>query len=81
MAEIIPSGSVTLTFWGFEPCQNLVDLIEAHRCIFNQERVYQRVKALMFALLFGFGRRTLTQLLMTLGLTQSDWSSWYWIFS
>jgi len=61
--------------------KNLAELIEAHRVIFNQERVYQRVKALMFALLFGFGRQTLTQLLMTLGLTESDWSSWYRIFS
>ena len=44
--------------------KNLVELIEAHRLIFNQERVYHQVKALMFALLFGFGRQTLTQLLM-----------------
>ena len=61
--------------------KNLVDLIEVHRPIFTQERVYLRVKALIFAMLFGFGRQTLTQLLMTLGLTNSDWSSWYRIFS
>ena len=61
--------------------KNLEQLLEAHRPIFNQERVYQRVKALVYALLFAFGRRTLTQLLITLGLTDRDWSGWYRIFS
>ncbi|MCL4830951.1 MAG: hypothetical protein KJZ86_00885 [Caldilineaceae bacterium] len=31
--------------------------------------------------LFAFGRHTITQLLLTLGLVDEDWSAWYRIFS
>ena len=31
--------------------------------------------------LFAFGRHTITQLLLTLGLTEEDWSAWYRLFS
>lgn len=48
---------------------------------FGQKRVYSRVLALVMAELFSFGRHTVTQLLLTLGLTEEDWSSWYRIFS
>ena len=61
--------------------KNLEELISAHRGIFGQERVYQRIKALIFAVLFGFGRMTLTQLLMPLGLVAGNWSAWYRLFS
>lgn len=61
--------------------KNLEDLIGVHRGIFGQDRVYQRVKALVFAVLFGFGRMTLTQLLMPLGLIAGNWSAWYRLFS
>lgn len=61
--------------------KNLDKLIAAHRPIFGQERVYQRIKALIYAVLFGFGRMTLTQLLMPLGLIASNWSAWYRLFS
>lgn len=60
---------------------NLLLLIEAHRPIFNQERVYGRAMALIFGEIFSFSRRTITQLLMTLGLTEEDWSGWYRLFS
>ena len=48
---------------------------------FGQKRVYSRGLALVMAELFSFGRHTVTQLLLTLGLTEEDWSSWYRIFS
>ncbi|MFP4321842.1 MAG: hypothetical protein ACLFTK_05245 [Anaerolineales bacterium] len=63
-----------------ELIKNLMALLDAHRPLFKQERVFLKVKALVLALLFAFGRRTMTQLLMTLGLTDSDWSSAYHIF-
>lgn len=61
--------------------KNLFELIEAHRPAFRQERVYQRVVALIIAELVTFGRHTITQLLMTLGETERDWSAWYRLFS
>ena len=61
--------------------KHLFELIEAHRPIFKQERVYYRVVALLLAELFVFARHTVTQLLMTLGLTEQDWSAWYRLFS
>ena len=61
--------------------KNLFELIEAHRPAFKQERVYQRVVALVMAELFTFGRHTITQLLMVLGQTEQDWSAWYRVFS
>jgi hypothetical protein len=48
---------------------------------FNQKRVFNRILALVMAELFAFGRHTITQLLLTLGLTEEDWSGWYRLFS
>lgn len=60
---------------------HLLQLLALHRPLFSQERIYQRVVALVFAELFTFGRHTVTQLLMTLGLNEWDWSAWYRLFS
>jgi len=60
--------------------KNLFEIIEAHRVIFKQERIYKRVEALILAELFVFGRHTITQLLMALGETLQDWSAWYRLF-
>ena len=64
-----------------ELIKNLFDLLAAHRGIFQQERVYQRVVALVIAEVMAFGRHTVTQLLLTLGLATADWSAWYRLFS
>ncbi len=64
-----------------ELIKHLLSLPVAHRAIFGQQRVYRRVMALVFAELFAFSRHTITQLLMTLGLTEQDWSAWYRLFS
>lgn len=64
-----------------ELLKQLYELLEAHRPIFKQERVYQRAVALVLAEVFVFARHTVTQLLMALGLTEQDWSAWYRLWS
>jgi len=59
----------------------LVSLLQAHRSLFRQERVFQRVALLVIAELVVFARHTITQLLMGVGLTQAHWSGWYRLFS
>ncbi len=49
--------------------------------MFKQERTYQRVVALMVAEVLALTRHTITQLLMSLGQTEQDWSAWYRLFS
>ena len=60
---------------------NLLELLERHRSAFRQERSYWRVVGLVLGELFNFGRHTVTQSLMALGLTDADWSGWYRLFS
>lgn len=61
--------------------KNLLALLAAHRGAFGQQRIYERVVALVMAELFVFSRHTITQLLMALGRTEQDWSAWYRVFS
>ena len=49
--------------------------------VYQQKRVFNRVLALVMGELFAFGRHTITQLLLTLGLIDEDWSAWYRLFS
>lgn len=64
-----------------ELLKNLLDLLEAQRDVADQQRVYERIELLVLSELFVFGRHTITQLLMSLGLTEQDWSAWYRLFS
>lgn len=57
------------------------ELLDKHKSCFNQQRVFERVRSLVIAELFTFGRHTITQLIMSLGLVSEDWSSWYRLFS
>ena len=59
----------------------LLELLDKHRSAFRQERSYWRVVGLVLGELFNFGRHTVTQGLMGLGLTEADWSGWYRLFS
>jgi hypothetical protein len=59
----------------------LLGLLAAHREAFRRARPYERCVALVFASLFAFARRTVTQLLVALGATDADWSAWYRLFS
>ena len=64
-----------------ELLKQLIQILRAHRHLFRQERVFQRVAMLVVAELVVFARHTVTQMLMSLGWTQTDWSSWYRLFS
>jgi hypothetical protein len=64
-----------------ELLKHLFELIENNREITGQSRVFERIIALVLSELFVFGRHTITQQLMSLGLTEQDWSSWYRLFS
>jgi hypothetical protein len=59
----------------------LLTLVSGCAGAYRQRRVYNRMLGLVMAELFGFGRHTVTQLLLTLGLTDEDWSGWYRLFS
>jgi len=61
--------------------KELFALLEAHREAFKQERTFRRMRALLFGHLFCFARRAITQALLALGLTDSDWSAFYRLFS
>lgn len=73
MTRTIPQNS--------ELIKNLVELLAAHRKLFKQERVYERVMTLVLAEGMALARHTVTQLLMVLGLTERDWSAWYRLLS
>ncbi len=64
-----------------ELLKHLFELIGSHRVIFGQQRVYDRVLALLLAEIMVFARHTITQLIMTLGQVDQDWSGWYRVFS
>jgi hypothetical protein len=59
----------------------LMHLISRCESAYGQKRVFNRVLALVMAELFAFGRHTITQLLLTLGIIDEDWSAWYRLFS
>ncbi len=59
----------------------LMILLNKCKEIYGQDRVFNRALALVMAELFAFGRHTITQLLLTLGLVDEDWSAWYRLFS
>lgn len=61
--------------------QQLFALLGRHRRAFRQERSYWRAVGLVLGEVFNFGRHTVTQSLMALGLTDADWSGWYRLFS
>lgn len=64
-----------------ELLKNLLQLLSEQRVIADQQRVYERLELLVLGELFTFGRHTITQLLMSLGLNEQDWSAWYRLFS
>lgn len=63
-----------------ELLKNLFELIGNQSEIAEQKRVCERLELLILSELFVFGRHTVTQLLMSLGLNEQDWSAWYRLF-
>src|SRR5262245_28837493 len=59
----------------------LFALLAAHRPAFRQARPYQRSEALLLGWVCAFGRHTLTQVLLALGLGAADWTAFYRLFS
>jgi hypothetical protein len=64
-----------------ELLKNLFNLISTQQGIADQQRVFERLEMLVLSELFTFGRHTVTQLLMSMGLNEQDWSGWYRLFS
>ena len=60
---------------------NLFGILEAHRPAFKQERPFLRAVGLVLGEIFSFGRHTVTQGLLSLGITDGDWGAWYRLFS
>jgi hypothetical protein len=61
--------------------QKLLELLAAHRPAFKQDRPFWRAIGLAFGEVFSFGRHTVTQELLSLGITDGDWGAWYRLFS
>ena len=60
---------------------NLFTLLGAHRPAFKQERPFLRAVGMVLGEIFSFGRHTVTQGLLSLGITDGDRSAWYRLFS
>ena len=58
----------------------LFALLAAHRPAFRQARPYQRSAALLLGWLGAFGRHTVTEVLLALGLGDADWTAWHRLF-
>ena len=50
----------------------LMSLLAKHESAYGQKRVFNRALALVMAELFAFGRHTITQLLLTLGIVDEE---------
>jgi hypothetical protein len=59
----------------------LLKLVAKCELVYSQKRVFSRALAMVMGELFTFGRHTITQLLLSLGLVEEDWSAWYRLFS
>ena len=61
--------------------RNFFEVLERHRSGFGQGRVFWRAVGMVLGEIFNFGRHTVRQGLMTLGIMDGDWSGWYRLFS
>ncbi len=52
-------------------------LLEVHRAVFGQERVYLRALAMVLGEIIAFNGHRVTDLLRSVGLVAEDWSAWY----
>ena len=71
-SKYTPSWALWCIWWA---------LLLAHRRAFRQERVFWRMALLALAQVLALGRKTVTQLLLTLGMVEGDWSPWHRLFS
>ncbi len=61
--------------------KELSRLLQGYRGIFGQERIFMRAVGLVFGEVMTFGRHTLTQVLVSMGLEGDPWSAWYRMLS
>lgn len=59
----------------------LFDLVQAYRVEIGQERVFVRMAHLLLGCVLSLGRHTISQVLVTLGVGDLDWSAWYRLFN
>jgi hypothetical protein len=59
----------------------LFALLAAHRPAFRQDRPFGRCAALVLGWVCAFGRHTVTQVLVALGLGGADWTGFYRLFA
>ena len=59
----------------------LLGIVKKCEDAYGQKRVYNRVLGLVMAEVMTFGRHTITQLILVLGLAWEEWCSWYRLFS
>lgn len=59
----------------------LMQIIAAHRPAFRQEWTFRRAVVLLFGELFAFARHTVTQVLLALGMHDTDATAFYRLFS
>lgn len=59
----------------------LLGLLAAYREVTRQERVFVRVVMLSLGSVLALGRHTLSQILVTLGVSERDWTAWYRVFN
>ena len=64
-----------------ELLKNFLELVENFQPIFKQKRTYVPSIGLMLGEMMTVARHTITQILLTLGLSTGDWSVWYRLFS
>jgi hypothetical protein len=57
--------------------KELLDMLQASRAGFGQERVYRRAMLLVLAEVMSFGSHHVTDLLRSVGLVEEDWTAWY----
>jgi len=60
---------------------NLFTRLRAHRPAFKQTRPFRRAVGMVLGEIFSFGRHTVTQGQLSLGITDGDWSAGYRLFS
>jgi hypothetical protein len=63
-----------------ELINQFIQLLELHRSMFGQERVFLRMIVLVIGEIFAFKTHRITDLLRAMRLTDEDWSGWYRLF-
>ena len=61
--------------------KEVVELLQAHRALYKQERIFVRVVGLVFGEIMTFTAHQVTQVLVAMGLGSEPWSAWYRLFS